>query len=246
MQYFSANEPLEFVARDIAGPSSKTVQRDQCNPVITVCYSKLTWSIPTTRSTATHSVGPFVGYRHIHYGIPTYLFTDNVNQVVNKYFETVCALLEVQHLMTTACHLQTDSQVWRFNKRILTFVRHYVAELRKDWDAYIQALLYGYNTQALRLTNRTPFSLAIRGHSPGSTLPTTDSAHPTDSYAKTFLQILQSRPEFQIRTQPPLITTSDMEAKRTAVSAYINERPRSLRPFLVIVRHRCLKSIKSI
>jgi transposase InsO family protein len=47
------------------------------------------------------------------YAIPLLLLTDNGTQFISKFFHTVCRLLGVKQLLTTAYHSSTNGQVER-------------------------------------------------------------------------------------------------------------------------------------
>lgn len=48
----------------------------------------------------------------------------------------------------------------RYKKTIVTHLRHYVANLKCDWDIIVQPLTYAYSTQETRPTNTTPLFLS--------------------------------------------------------------------------------------
>lgn len=90
-------------------------------------------------------------------------------------------------------HPQTISQTKQLNGTILTRFRHYLADLRKDWSAFVQPLPYTYSMKVRCLTEQAPFSLLFTRHTPGFALLENGTDLPTDSYSKTFLQVLGSR-----------------------------------------------------
>lgn len=76
---------MEFVAKDILGPLSKTKSGNKYKEVMTDRYSKLTRVIPTKRKTATDVVLIFVDHWVIPYGIPRWLLTDNGPKFVQNF-----------------------------------------------------------------------------------------------------------------------------------------------------------------
>lgn len=70
----------------------------------------------------------FIDHWIVPYGLPTYLLTDNRVQLTKKFFATLCTVLGVKDLATTAYDPQSNSQAERYNKRIHSHLQHYVAE----------------------------------------------------------------------------------------------------------------------
>lgn len=120
MRLFAASKPIEFIAMDIVGPYPETVQSNQYILVTKNRYSKLTRALSTLKTTAIHVANVYMVHWLVSYGIQTYLLTDNQTRFVIKFIATVCTLLRVKHLTTTAYHPQTNAKVDRFNKIIFT------------------------------------------------------------------------------------------------------------------------------
>lgn len=90
-------EPIDFVAMDILGPLSKTVQGNQCAVVITDKYSKLTWAIPTSKTSSNHMTNVFLELLEqwiLVIGIPSYFsWTMDSNLSVFLFFKYVPTLV---------------------------------------------------------------------------------------------------------------------------------------------------------
>jgi hypothetical protein len=105
------------------------------------------------------------------YGPPVSLLTDNGPQFTAKFFQAVCAELEIHKVLTTAYHPQTNGQVERYNRTIIASLRRYVSARQDDWDEYTSAVTFAYNCRVhsslgmplleLALT-RPPLSLSIQ------------------------------------------------------------------------------------
>lgn len=54
-----------------------------------------------------------------------------------------------------------NGKVERFNRMILSTIRHYICDLPHQWDSFKNALTYAYKTQAHRRTKRAPFELVL-------------------------------------------------------------------------------------
>lgn len=65
-------------------------------------------------------------------------------------------------LTLTAHHLQTNGKVDRYNCTIVVRLRHYVSELQRDWNLYVQPLTFAFNTQTYRWTRNSPFNFNLQ------------------------------------------------------------------------------------
>lgn len=164
LQLFSASGPLDLGALDLPRPLSKTRQGNQYICLITDRYSKLMRAISTFKTSETHMADIFVDYWVVPFGIPTYLLMDNGPQFVGKFLTLVCGHLGVEHLTKTAYHPQTNDQAKRFNRTLVTSIRHSVANHQRDWDMYVHLLTYAYNKHVHRSTNASPYSVVLSEH----------------------------------------------------------------------------------
>lgn len=163
---------------------------------------------------------------------------------MSKYFETLCTFLGVEHFRITAYIPQTNGQVDPVYKTIVTRLCHYVPTHQRDWDLFIQPLMYLCSTQALRTTRMTPFSLWI--NSAKNLPPPTESMkaeirHSTDQGDKASQEHYKRHHDAQMREQtsiyvgqlvyvhyPPL---SAPAADKMTVEANFKLRPHALGPY---------------
>ncbi|CDF32213.1 unnamed protein product [Chondrus crispus] len=188
---FPAAGPLEFVAMDLYGPLPKTPHGNRHILVITDRFTKLCRAIPLRTTQAQQVAQTFLDAWVYPYGMPDTLLTDNGPQFTAKFFEAVCGLLGIRHVLTTAYHPQTNGQAERFNRTLATRLRHYVSEHQRDWDDYVQPLTYAYNMQVHKSTGTTPFDLVLTRHPPGisvqapsSAIPSPNGSEPTSAQMK--------------------------------------------------------------
>ena len=161
MKLFPATKPLEFVAIDILGPLVRSRNGFRYLLVITDRFTKLTRTVPIRNMTALTIAKAFVENWVYPYGPPAYLLSDNGGQFASRYFQSICAILGVRNLFTTAYHPQTNGQAERFNRTILAGLRQYIAEHQRDWPEYVGPLTFAYNTQVHKTTGCTPFELVL-------------------------------------------------------------------------------------
>ena len=161
LKLFPAAKPLEFVSIDILGPLPRTTTGFRYLLVITDRYSKLTRTIPLRDVKSVTIAKAFCENWVFQYGPPTYLLSDNGGQFTSKFFQSICSILGTRNLFTAAYHPQTNGQVERFNRTILSGLRHFCGDHGRDWDKFVHAVTYGYNNTVHRVTRCTPFELVL-------------------------------------------------------------------------------------
>ena len=161
LRLFPAKGPLEETSIDILGELIRTPRGNKYLVVITDRFSKLVRTVPLKRIRASDIADAFVQHWVLVYGPPISVLADNGGQFISKFFQSVCSRLGIKNIFTTTYHPQTNGQAERFNRTILSAIRHYTAEHPRDWDLYTGMLTYAYNTQVHRTTNLSPFELVL-------------------------------------------------------------------------------------
>ncbi len=161
LKLFPATFPLESVALDYVGPLPKSHRGNDHLLVITDRYSKLTRTVPLKNPSARDTARAFCSHWAFIYGPPVTLLSDNGGHFTAKFFQDVCITMGIKNLYTTSYHPRTNGQTERFNRTIISALRHYVNENHRDWDDYTDVLTYSYNTQVHRATSHTPFELVL-------------------------------------------------------------------------------------
>ena len=87
----------------------------------------------------------------LNLGPPTDFISDNGKQVTSKSFLDVCRILKVQNAFTTTHQPQTNGQMERFNRTILSTLRAFIGDHPRDWDL-----------ETLQLPTRTNVNLKRR------------------------------------------------------------------------------------
>ena len=166
LKLFPATVPLESIAIDILGPLTRTRKKNRYLLVISDRFTKLTQVVSLPRINAYTVAVAFCEAWVFKYGAPRSLLSDNGKQFVAQLFQSVCKILGVSNIFTATYHPQTNGQVERYNRTILSMLRNYVNEHQSDWDEYVSALTYAYNTHVHRTTKTTPFSLVLSREPP--------------------------------------------------------------------------------
>lgn len=155
-------EALEFVAADSLEPLVKTKQGNSFIIAMTSCYSKLTRAIPLPRTKASHVAMVVPDNWILPYGISNTIVTGNGLQFVSKFSAALFASVGTKLITATEYYPQANSQVERFDKKLVARLRNYIGEHQTGWDIHVQRLACGYNTQVHRTTKTFSFRLVLR------------------------------------------------------------------------------------
>lgn len=161
MKLFPATEPLTNVSLDLLGPLLTTTRGNTFLLVMTDRYAKLTRTVPLKTATAGDVAMAFVRHWVFTYGPPAQVLTDNGKQFASRFFMECCRILQVENAFTTTYHPQCNGQVERFNRTILSAIRHYCADHPDEWDLFTDAITYAYNTQTHTALGVSPFQLIL-------------------------------------------------------------------------------------
>jgi transposase InsO family protein len=119
---------------DILGPLTETKDGNRFLLVIVDRFSKLTRSVPLKTITTEEVSKAFIKEWYCIYGAPSFLLSDNGTQFVSKFFQSVCRLLGVRQVFTTAYHPTSNGQCERFNRTVINAITHYVSDNQDNWD----------------------------------------------------------------------------------------------------------------
>lgn len=141
---------------EILGALPITFQEIQYVLIIMDRYSKLTRAIPTSKTTVSRLANLFLDHWIVPFGVPTYLLTDYVPKFGSKSFQSVSRKLGIKHLSATSYHPQTNGKAQRFNKIIVTCLRHYVVNINTTGTYSYNPLHTRTKNKVHKITNKSP------------------------------------------------------------------------------------------
>ena len=77
-------------------------------------------------------------------GVPEEGLSDRGTQLTSDMMKEVGRLLSLKQLTTTPYHPQCNGLVERFNATLKSMLKRMCSERPRDWDRYIDALLFAY------------------------------------------------------------------------------------------------------
>ena len=214
MKLFPAKRPGEHVAIDILGPLPKTGSGFQYILVITDRFSKMTKVFPLRGISAYQVAKAFCSEWVYHYGQPAYLLSDRGTQFTSQFFKNVCKILGVKQAFTSAYHPQTNGQTERFNRTLLASLRCFCTEHGRDWDAFLQAVAYGYNCTVHTATKCTPFELMLTQPPPPLALARAEAVDHSDLTVQNVKERLLARLSSLLNTAADAMSAAQARYKK--------------------------------
>ena len=92
-------------------------------------------------------------------GVPDEVLSDQGTQFTSALMKEVGRLLLMKQLTTTPYHPQCNGLVERFNATLKTMLKRMCSESPKDWNRYIDALLFAYREAHQKSLGFAPFEM---------------------------------------------------------------------------------------
>ena len=93
------------------------------------------------------------------FSAPEQLHSDQGRQFESQLVSEVCKLLHVHKTRTTLYHPQSDGNVKRFNRTMLSMLATCTQDNPLDWENHIRKVCMTYNSSVQASTGYTPFFL---------------------------------------------------------------------------------------
>ena len=130
---------------------------NKCVMVVTDCFTKwiMAYSLPDHKARTMQKDFMFT------FGMPEVLHTDQGADFESNLMKEMCQLLGEVKTRTTPYHPQSDGQVERFNRTLISMLKLYVAKHHRDWDDWLTGLVFAYSTTEHASTGYTPHYLML-------------------------------------------------------------------------------------
>jgi len=89
-------------------------------------------------------------------GLPTQIILDMDVKFSDAFWESLCKMVGVKRLMSTAYHPQTDGQTERTNQVLEGYLRTFVNYDQNDWYQLLPLAEHAYNNSATNAHKMTP------------------------------------------------------------------------------------------
>jgi transposase InsO family protein len=91
------------------------------------------------------------------HGLPKSIVSDRDAKFTSTFWRALFKLTGTALDMSTAYHPQTDGQTERANRTVEEMLRHFCNDRMDDWDEYLPAVEFAYNSSKQASTGLTPF-----------------------------------------------------------------------------------------
>ena len=151
--------PFKRVALDLIGELFSASSRGHRYILTVVDYATRYPEAVALKNISTVSVAEALVCIFSRVEIPEEILSDQGTQFTSALMKEVGRLLSVKQLTTTPYHPQCNGLVERFNGRLKTMLKRMCAERPKDWDRYLDALLFAYREAPQKSLGFTLFEL---------------------------------------------------------------------------------------
>ena len=193
-------EPNQRVHADLFGPL-KTANGDKkfilC---ITDAFTKYVELVVLPNKEALTMSSGIFNHWICRFGLPLEIVTDQGKEFNNKMADHLFSELNIRHSTTSSYHPQCNSQAEVCNKTIAKYLADYVDDSTLNWEHYMPAMMFAYNTSFHRSIQATPFSLTygLEARLPSFFAPDFRRLHDPDNGDGTLLEQLRRAREMAV------------------------------------------------
>ena len=152
----SAERPFERIAMDILGPLPRTRRGNAYILVVEDYLSRYVIIRPLRTQTASEVARVLVREVFLNRAPSEILLSDRGGSFMADVMMEIYKYFGVLKVNTSAYHPQTDGMVERFNHTLAAMLAHYVSDGADDWDEYLVAVQFAYNTSQHATTGVSP------------------------------------------------------------------------------------------
>lgn len=159
MNMVPANTLFARVGLDLAGPFQIT-QKGNKHILNMVCwFTKYVISVPVPDTKATTVAHAFFTNCYLRFGGCLELVTDNATTFTAEFFREFCALLYIEKKYATPHWSQGNAATERTFRTFHNILAKYISRDQPDFDEFLDAACFCYNTAIHASTGETPFFL---------------------------------------------------------------------------------------
>lgn len=188
-------QPFERIGIDIVGPLNRTARAKK---YIVVAIDYLTkWPEAKAIPEATaDQVAKFI-YEQIicQHGCPQKILSDRGTHFNNEMIRCLLQKFEINHILSTPYHPQTNGLVERFNRTLCESLAK-LALRTNDWDLFIAPTLFAYRTSKHSTTKIEPFYL-VYGRSAKLPVDSEVDNENNETLNDRLLQLIDSVPQIR-------------------------------------------------
>lgn len=151
--------PFHMIGIDYCGPLERTPSENQYVLVVTDYFSRHITAIALPNCTAETTARTLFNEYFCKYGIPAVILSDQGSHFRNQLMENIQHLVGYNHIYSTPYHPQSNGIVERFNSTFVSQISKLQDAEHNNWDEYLQAVVFAYNTGIHKTTKFSPYEL---------------------------------------------------------------------------------------
>uniref|UniRef100_A0A8C1LM62 Gypsy retrotransposon integrase-like protein 1 n=1 Tax=Cyprinus carpio TaxID=7962 RepID=A0A8C1LM62_CYPCA len=160
--------PFERIGMDLIGPLERSARGHRFALVLVDYATRYPEAVPL-RTISAKSVASALFQLISRVGIPKEILTDQGTAFMSRTIRELYELLGIKSIRTSVYHPQTDGLVERFNRTLKSMIRKFVQEDAKNWDKWLEPLLFAVREVPQASTGFSPFEL-LYGRQPRGVL----------------------------------------------------------------------------
>ena len=151
--------PFLLIGVDYCGPLKRTPRENQYVLIITDYFTRHVTAIALPNCTAETTAQALFNDYFCKYGVPAVILSDQGSHFRNQLMENIRLLIGYNHIYSTLYHPQTNGIVERFNATFIPQIAKLQDTQDNNWDEYLQAVVFAYNTGIHKTTKYSPYEL---------------------------------------------------------------------------------------
>jgi hypothetical protein len=191
-QTIPVNDIFDRWGIDVVGPLPLSYQGNKYIVVAVDYFTRWPEARPLKVANAT-TIADFI-YEEIicRFGTPKVIQSDQGTHFVNKVVKELTEKFRIKHSLSSPYHPQSNGLVERFNRTLCEGMAK-MSESIRDWDEYIQPILFAYRIKPLRISKQTPYML-VYGREPKLAM---DKPSKAETLVERLLEITEKVPQLR-------------------------------------------------
>lgn len=153
------DQPFRRIAVDLIGPLKPHTDRGHQYILTVVDYATRYPEAIPLKKIDTENVAEALLELYARVGLPEEVLSDLGTQFISECMNEVSRLLSIRRLTTTPYHPMANGLVEKFNGTLKSMLKKLCQEKPKDWDRYLQPLMFAYRETPHASTKFSPFEM---------------------------------------------------------------------------------------
>ena len=150
---------FQRISMDLIGPVSPPSERGNRYILTVIDYATRYPEAVALPSIDTERVAEALVQIYSRMGIPSEILTDQGSQFVSELMREIERLLSIKHMVSSPYHPECNGLCEKFNSTLKQMLKKLCVEKPRDWDRYLEPLLFAYREVPQESLGFSPFEL---------------------------------------------------------------------------------------